>query len=257
MLIDSHCHLDDERLYPDLEAVLQRAQENHVSGFLAIAARHEEFEAVIKIAEKHENIWASLGIHPAEAKNETPSFDDLISFYEHPCVIGVGEGGYDFYYADRQKDFERQRDLFLTQIHLAQETGKPLVIHTREAEKETADLIKSEMKNKSFNAILHCYTGSWDLAKEMLDLGLYVSASGVITFKKAQALRDVFAQVPKDRLLVETDAPYLAPEPYRGKTCEPMHVAETARRLAEIKGISFEEIASQTTQNFKTLFSLD
>ncbi|MBN1783907.1 MAG: TatD family hydrolase [Alphaproteobacteria bacterium] len=256
MLIDSHCHLDDERLSLGLEAVLGRAKENHITGMLSIAARFEEFKSVIKIAEKYENVWASLGIHPAEAGKENPSYETLLPFYGHPKVIGVGEGGFDFYYADKATDFERQRDLFLTQIHLAQDLDKPLVVHTRDAEPETRDILQSEFKNKPFKAIMHCYTGTWDLAKDMLDLGFYVSASGVITFKKADDIRDVFSKVPMDRLLVETDAPYLAPEPYRGKTCEPAYTLETARRLASLKGVSFEDLADQTTFNFKDLFGL-
>ncbi|MHA1541292.1 MAG: TatD family hydrolase [Alphaproteobacteria bacterium] len=256
MLIDSHCHLNDERLLPNLDEILVRAKAKNVSGFLAIGCKLEDFEIVLKIAEKYHNFWASLGIHPAEADEQNPSYETLLPFYNNQNVIGIGECGFDFYYADKKRDFKRQKELFLTQIHLAQKFQKPLIIHTRDAEKETQEILESEYKNKPFQAIMHCYTGTWDLARKMLDLGFYFSASGVITFKKANELREIFSKIPTDRLLVETDAPYLSPEPYRGKICEPSFVFETAKKLAEIKKTSFENMANKTTKNFKKLFSL-
>ncbi len=254
MLIDSHCHLNDERIFPKLDEFLANAKSKNIDGFLTVGCRLDEFKIVSQIAEKHENIWASLGIHPAEANEKNPSYETLLPFYNNKNIIAIGECGFDFKYGNRETDLDRQKELFLTQIHLAQDLKKPLIIHTRDAENETIDILQSEFKNKPFQAIMHCYTGSWNLAKKMLDLGFYISASGVITFKKSENLREVFAKIPLDRLLVETDAPYLSPEPYRGKICEPAYVFETAKKLAEIKDISLKEISDITTNNFKKLF---
>jgi len=252
MLIDSHCHLDDVKLKDDLDGVIARAKEAGVSHILSIAAQQKEINDVISIVDRYSNVFAALGEHPYTA---TPDFSaqSIEAHLSHPKVIGIGECGFDFSHVDNPS-YEIQKKCFEDQIELALKYDLPLIIHTREADQQTSEILKYWVP-QGLRGVLHCYTSGMDLAKLGLDLGFYLSASGVVTFKNAEAVRDVFRMVPLDQLLVETDGPYLAPEPNRGKVCEPAYTADTARRLALIKNVSFELFAKETTANFLELFN--
>ncbi len=254
MLVDSHCHLDFPYLSDQLDDVLVRARDAGIATLVTICTRVRKFEQVHTIALAHDNVFCSVGTHPHNAGEERDiPLDDILTLAKRPKVIAIGEAGLDYHYdnaprADQEKGFR-------TQIAAARESGLPLVIHSRDADEDTAHILEQEMAKGPFTAVLHCFTAGAGLAARGLELGLYVSFSGVLTFKKAGALREIAANVPLDRLLVETDAPFLSPEPKRGKRNEPANVVHTAAKLAEVKGVSDKQIALATTENFHRLFS--
>lgn len=254
MLTDSHCHLNYKGLVDEQAAVLDRARAAGVSAMLNISTRASEWDEVIGVAEREPDVWASVGIHPHEADTHPDvGVGTLVERASHERVIGIGESGLDFYY-DRS-DRDRQKASFRSHIVAARETGLPIIVHTRDAEEDTHRILEEEMGKGAFSGVIHCFTASEDFARKALELGLYISISGIVTFKNAKDLQATAARVPADRLLIETDAPFLAPVPHRGRPCEPAFVADTARFLAELRGVPVEELAEQTSSNFKTLFS--
>jgi TatD DNase family protein len=253
MLIDSHCHLDFPKLAEQEAAVCDRASAAGVAHMLTVSTKVRQFDRIRAIAEANHNVYCSVGTHPHYAEDEADiTVSELVGHSRHNKVIAFGEAGLDYYYENSPR--EAQRAGFRRHIAAARETWLPLIIHTRDAEEDTVKTIEEELEKGDFRALLHCFTGSAWLAEKALAAGLYISFSGVLTFKNADKLRAVAADVPLDRILVETDAPFLAPEPYRGKTNEPAYVVETARCLAEIKGITLAEIAKASTDNFFSLF---
>lgn len=253
MLIDSHCHLNYPGLAEDQSGVLARARAAGIGGFLNISTRQSEWEAIVSVAEREADVWASIGIHPHEADAHADlGAAALLAAAEHPRVIGIGETGLDYYYD--HSDRETQRALFRVHIAVARETGLPLIVHTREAEEDTATILAEEMGKGAFPALIHCFTASAGFAREMLELGLTISLSGIVTFRNAKDLQAIAAELPTDRLLVETDAPFLAPVPHRGRTCEPAFTADTARFVAGLRGVSLEDLSDRTTRNFHALF---
>jgi TatD DNase family protein len=254
MFVDSHCHLNYPKLVEQQAEVLANARAAGVSTMLNISTRAAEWDAVIGTAEREPDVWASVGIHPHDADtHEDIETAMLVEKSRHPRVIGIGETGLDFFYDKSDRD--RQRASFRRHIAAARETGLPLIVHTREAEADTAAIIGEEMGKGAFTGVLHCFTASADLARKMLDLGLYISLSGIVTFKNAADLRDTARIIPHDRLLIETDSPFLAPIPNRGKPCEPAFVADTARFLANELAMPTADLARMTTDNFFNLFT--
>lgn len=253
MLIDSHCHLNYRGLVENQGQILDRARESGVRGFLNIATRQSEWSDIVSTADREADVWASVGIHPHEADGHADLGEAvLLEASAHPRVIGIGETGLDYYYdhSDRQV----QQDLFRMHIRVARETGLPLIVHTRDAEDDTTRIIAEEMGKGAFPALIHCFTASAPFAAKMLELGLFISLSGIVTFKNASGLQAIAASLPNDRLLVETDAPFLAPVPHRGKTCEPAFVADTCSFVAALRGLSTEALADVTGANFLRLF---
>ncbi|MDE2029634.1 MAG: TatD family hydrolase [Alphaproteobacteria bacterium] len=250
--VDSHCHLDYPALAKDREGVLARARNAGVVRMVNIATTRKDFDQVLKTAEQTEDVFCSVGVHPHHVaeEGENLSAETIAGLAAHPKVVGIGETGLDYFYDSAPRDV--QQDSFRRHIRAARETGLPLIIHSREAEEDTIRLLQEE---SGATGVLHCFSSRRILAEEALKLGFYVSLSGILTFKKSQELRDIARDVPLDRLLVETDAPFLAPEPYRGKICEPAYVVRTAEVLAEIKGVTHEDIAHITTENFFRLFA--
>lgn len=254
MLIDSHCHLDFPDLGRELEAVLDRARKAGVGLIITISTRVRRFDQLKAIVEAHPDVFCSIGTHPHKAAEEPDvTVEELIEIARHPKVVAIGEAGLDYHYDHSPRD--TQAKSFRTHIAAARATGLPLVIHARDADADIAHILEEESAKGAFPFVLHCFTSGPDLARRGLALGGYVSFSGVITFKNAGALRDIALAVPADRLLVETDAPYLAPEPMRGKTNEPAFVAHTAARLAALRGVNESEIAHLTTDNFFKVFT--
>ncbi len=252
MLIDSHCHLDDSVFDADRDQVLERARRAGVTLALAIGSGDgpPDLEIAVRLADAVPWIYATVGVHPHEArKADTAAFDKLEQICQHPKVLAVGEIGLDYHYDHSPR--EVQREVFTTQLDIAHRTGKPIIIHTREAWRDTLDLLRAHWKGPG---IMHCFTGDYAQAGEVLDLGFFISFGGILTFPRAEALRDVAARVPLDRILVETDAPYLAPVPHRGKRNEPAFVVETVRMLAKLQGISEQQAADTTAANFLRLF---
>ena len=254
MLIDSHCHLNYKGLVEQQADVLARARSAGVSAMLNISTRESEWDEVIGLAEQESDVWASVGIHPHEADgHEGIDAAKLIKRADNPRVIGIGESGLDYYYD--KSDRERQRLSFREHIIAARETGLPVIVHTRDAEDDTARILSDEMAIGSFAGVIHCFTASADFARKALDLGLYISLSGIVTFKNASDLQDIAKWLPSERILVETDAPFLAPVPHRGRTGEPGFVADTARFIANLRREGEKDLAAQTTENFYRLFS--
>jgi len=254
MLVDHHCHLDFPQLVADREGIIARAKAAGVGVMVTISTRIRQLPVLLDIANAHDNIYCSVGTHPHNADEERgiPT-EEIVRLSAHPKVVAIGEAGLDYFY--KHGSPEAQAEGFRRHIEAARRTGLPLEIHTRDADDDTLAILEDEhARNGAFPAILHCYTGGPKLAMRAVELGLHVSFTGVITFKKSEALRDIARQVPLDRLLVETDAPYLAPEPYRGKTNEPSYVAHTAATLAAVKDVSPDELAAATTDNFFRLF---
>ena len=253
-LIDSHCHLNYKGLVEDQQGVLERARAAGVSMMLNISTRASEWDEVIALAEAEPDVMASVGIHPHEADiHPDVETSTLVERAAHPRVIGIGESGLDYYY-DRS-DRERQRQSFRSHVTAARETQLPLIVHTREAEADTYAILAEEMGKGAYPALIHCFTASQDFADKVLALGLYISISGIVTFKNAKDLQAVAATIPADRLLIETDSPFLAPVPHRGRPCEPAFVADTARFLADLRGEPVEQLAAATSANFQTLFA--
>lgn len=253
MLIDSHCHLNYPGLIEDQAAVLARARAAGVTGMLGISTKKREWHDVVAIAEREPDVWATVGIHPHEADGHVEvDTAALVDAASHPRVIGIGETGLDYYY-DHSDRAQQQRS-FRSHIAAARETGLPLIVHTRDAEADTAAIMREEMGKGAYPAVIHCFTASRDFAGIALELGFYISLSGIVTFKSAKDLQETARIIPEDRLLIETDAPFLAPVPVRGRTCEPAFVSHTARFVAELRGIGDEELRELTTANFFNLF---
>ena len=252
-LIDSHCHLNYEGLAERQDEVLENARELGVEGFLNISTRQREWDEVIALAEREPDVWATVGVHPHEA-DAHPDLGAraLADAASHSSVIAIGECGLDYYYD--KSDRQAQRERFQAHIQAARETGLPLVVHTREAEADTAEMLEAAAREGGVNGVLHCFTGSAELARKGLDLGFYISLSGIVTFKNAADLQATARWLPEDRMLVETDAPFLAPVPHRGQKCEPAFVDDTARFVAELRGEDPEALGEATTANFFRLF---
>ncbi|HET9459553.1 MAG TPA: TatD family hydrolase [Sphingomicrobium sp.] len=253
-LIDSHCHLNYEGLAERQDEVLETARARGVAGFLNISTRQSEWDEVIAVAERNADVWATVGVHPHEADAHPDlGASALVEASRHPRVVAIGECGLDYYYD--KSDRAAQRERFKAHIDAARQAGLPLVIHTREAEADTAAILGEAVRKGGISGVLHCFTGSAELARKGLDLGFYVSMSGIVTFKNAADLQETARWLPADRLLVETDSPFLAPVPNRGKTCEPAFVADTAAFLATLRGEEPEALAETTTANFFRLFA--
>ncbi len=254
MFVDSHCHLNYPGLIERQDEVLANARAAGVSTMLNISTRRREWDDVIATAERHADVWASVGIHPHEADGH-PEIDaaKLIEAAAHPRIVAIGESGLDYHYD--KSDRARQRVSFRAHIAAARETGLPVIVHTRDAEADTAAILDEEMGQGAFAGVIHCFTASADFARIALGLGLAISISGIVTFKNAKDLQATAATIPEDRLLIETDAPFLAPVPHRGKAGEPAFVADTARFLAGLRGESVEELARTTGDNFFGLFT--
>jgi len=253
MLVDSHCHLDFPDFSTEVEAVVGRAKAQNIVRMVTISTRVKRHGEVLGIAERFPEVFCSVGTHPHNAHEELDiGTGELVKRTSHPKVVAIGEAGLDYHYDYSPRAAQEQG--FRAHIAAARETKLPLVIHSREADDATAKILVEEMGKGAFPAVLHCFTGGRDLAMSAVNLGLYVSFTGILTFKNSQNLRDIAAELPADRILVETDAPYLAPGPYRGKRNEPAYVVETAKVLAQVRGVSPEEIARQTTENFFRLF---
>jgi TatD DNase family protein len=254
MFTDSHCHLNYKGLVEEQQAVLARARAAGVEAMLNISTRQSEWDEVIGLAERESDVWASVGIHPHEADaHPDVQTATLVERAQHPRVVGIGESGLDYYYD--HSDRKRQRASFRAHIAAARETGLPIIVHTRDAEEDTYAILAEEMGKGAFAGVIHCFTASQDFADKALELGLFISISGIVTFKNAKALQDSARTVPVDRLLIETDAPFLAPVPHRGRPCEPAFVADTAGFLAELRGEPVEALAERTGANFRRLFS--
>ena len=254
MFADSHCHLNYKGIVEDQSGVLERARAAGVSAMLNISTRQSEWGAVVGVAEREPDVWASIGIHPHEADaHGDVDTAKLVAHAAHPRVVAIGETGLDYYYD--KSDRAQQRASFRAHIHAARTTGLPVIVHTRDAEDDTAAILSDEMSRGAFTGVIHCFTASADFAKIALDLGLSISISGIVTFKNASALQAIVATLPEDRLLIETDAPFLAPVPHRGRPCEPAFVIDTARRIAELRSAPLEAIAETTAVNFRKLFA--
>jgi TatD DNase family protein len=253
MLVDHHCHLDFPDFADDLDGVVARAKAAGVGALVSISTCIRRFDRLLKLVEAYPNVFCSVGTHPHHAHEELDvPVAEIVRLAQHPKVIAIGEAGLDYFYDNSPREAQTQG--FRRHIAAARETRLPLVIHARDADDDVAAILEEESARGQFPAVLHCYTGGAELARRGLALGLYVSFSGIVTFKKSDALREVARSVPLDRLLVETDAPYLAPGKYRGKRNEPAYVVETAATLAQVKGTSVEELANATTQNFFRLY---
>ncbi|PQM29551.1 LuxR family transcriptional regulator [Sphingopyxis lindanitolerans] len=254
MLVDSHCHLNYKGLAEQQDEVLARARARGVTAMLNIATRESEWDDVLAAAEANDDVWASVGIHPHDADHH-PDVDTakLVERAAHPRVIGIGETGLDYYYD--KSDRARQQDSFRRHIQASQETGLPIIVHTREAEADTLALLGEEMARTVFPGVIHCFTASDDFARRALDLGLYISISGIVTFKNAADLQATAKWLPQERLLIETDSPFLAPVPHRGKTGEPAFVADTLAYLADLRGEGAEALGAATSANFYRLFN--
>lgn len=254
MFVDSHCHLDFPEFSDDLDGIVSRADKAGVKHMLSICTHVTKFDQVLAVARRYDNIFCTVGIHPHNAEEEprvTP--EDLIGLAAHHKVIGFGETGLDYHYKNSPCDIQKRQ--FKSHIGASRVSGLPLIVHTRNADDDMARILKDENEKGKFSGLLHCFSSSRALAETAIDLGLYLSISGIVTFKKADELRDIVKETPLNRLLIETDAPYLAPVPMRGKVNEPAFTRYTAEKVAEIKGVSIEEVAHATTDNFFTLFS--
>ena len=257
MITDSHCHLDYSELYDQLDIVIKRAESNQVKYLLTICTTPDSFEKIKLIIKKYKNIYGTFGIHPHESKKyshvDSKYILNLIQKYKK--VIGIGETGLDFYY--NHSDKKDQKRSFIEHISAASELNIPLIVHSRNAEMETFEILKSERKNSNLKVLIHCFTGTASFAKKLIDLDCYISVSGIITFKNSGVLADTVSYIPLEKLLVETDSPYLTPLPYRGKTNEPSYIIHTVDKLSQIKKVSKESVITSTTNNFKKLFGLN
>lgn len=254
MLVDSHCHLDFPEFQEDFEAVLTRAEEAGVKTMMTICTHVTKFDQVHAIAKAHDNIFCTVGIHPHNADSEPEvTVDQLVEWASDPKVVGFGETGLDYFYEHSPREIQQRQ--FRTHIEAARKLDLPVIIHTRDAEEDTLAIIEEEYNKAPFRGLIHCFSASDEFAQRVVSMGFYISISGIVTFKKAEELREAIKNVPVNRLLVETDAPYLAPIPKRGKRNEPAYTAFTAAKVAEIKGLSEEEFAKQSTDNYFTLFS--
>ena len=254
MIIDSHCHLTYEPLINTLEETINRANKDGVKYLLTISTEDKSYDKILNITNNYKCVYGTYGIHPHEAKNHTnlKSVDIINKIKKSKKIIGIGETGLDFYYNHSERN--DQVNSFVQHIHACQESQLPLIVHTRSAEEETLKILRDEKNKKDFKILIHCFTGSKKFAFDLLDLGAFISASGVVTFKKSQELADTFKKIPENRILVETDSPYLAPVPLRGKPNEPSYITHTVNFLSKIKNISYDSFSNTTTQNFFNLF---
>ena len=252
-IIDSHCHLDFKDFNTDFFQVLDRARSNGVVGMQTICTKISDFDSILSIASNQKNIWCSIGTHPHNTEEDKVSLEQVYNLSDHKKVIGIGETGLDLYY--KNSNVAIQKESFLKHIKISKETGLPLIIHAREADDEIIDLLNSENKNKNIKGVIHCFTSSKNMAEKILKMGMYISFSGIITFKNADNIRECCKIVPTDRILIETDAPYLAPVPNRGKRNEPSFIVDTLKMIADLKGMDITEMAKITTNNFFNLFS--
>lgn len=252
MIVDSHCHLDFPDLAQRLPEVLQRMQDNDVGVAVCIGVNLEDFPRVLALAEQDQRLYATVGVHPEYTEVEEPDVDRLLALAAHPKVIAIGETGLDYYWQKDRPEWQRER--FRTHIRAARACGKPLVVHTRESAEDTLRVLREEGA-ETVGGVMHCFTEDWEIARAALDLGFYLSFSGIVTFKNATVVKDVASRCPLDRLLVETDAPYLAPVPYRGKPNEPAYVRYVAEEIARLRGLPADELIAASTDNFFTLFS--
>jgi len=252
-IIDSHCHLDFEDFNEDFKQVLDRARNNSIIGMQTICTKISEFENILSIANSEKNIWCSIGTHPHNTEHDIISSEQILNMSKNTKVIGIGETGLDYYYENSSK--ESQKHSYIQHIRISKKSGLPLIIHAREADQDIINILKSENKDNDIKGVIHCFTGSKDMAKKALELDLYISFSGIITFKNADNIRECCKIVPKDKILIETDAPFLAPTPNRGKRNEPSYILETLKTVAELKKIDIKEMAEITTNNFFNLFT--
>ena len=253
-IVDSHCHLNYKGIIEDQAGVIERARSAGIGCMLSINTKLREYGEIIDVVETYDDIFGTVGIHPHEAESEPDvAVQALVSKAQHPKIVGIGETGLDYYYDNAARDMQRVN--FIAHIAAARETGLPVIVHTRDADDDCIEILSSEMEKGEFPGVIHCFTASQRLADVCLDMGLYISISGIVTFKTAKALQETAKTIPADRLLIETDSPFLAPVPHRGKTCEPAFVADTARFLADLRGESVEYLGEQTTANFFQLFA--
>ena len=256
MITDSHCHLDYPKLYDQLDDIVKRAEYNQVKYLLTICTTLKSFERIKLIITKYKNIYGTFGIHPHESEKYTQVDSKFILNIKnkHNKIIGIGETGLDFYYNHSEKEIQKKS--FIEHISAASQLNIPIIVHSRNAEVDTYEILKSESKNSNLKVLIHCFTGSRDFAKKLIDLNFYISVSGIITFKKSIELADTVSSIPMENLLVETDSPYLAPLPYRGKDNEPSYIIHTVEKLSQIKKLPNESIVINTTNNFMKLFNL-
>lgn len=257
MYIDSHCHIDFPELSARLPEILAKMADNQVSHALCVSVDLPDFPRVLKLAEEHDNVYASVGVHPDYEETPEPTVDDLVRLSQHPKVVAIGETGLDYYRLEG--DLEWQRERFRTHIRASRATGKPLIIHTRSASEDTIRLMREEGAGTDAGGaggVMHCFTESLEVARAAMEMGFYISFSGIVTFKNAKELQAVAREVPLERMLIETDSPYLAPVPHRGKMNEPGFVKHVAEFLSTLKGVSLEELAERTTGNFFELFKI-
>ena len=255
MLVDSHCHLDRLDLAPfggSIDGVLAAAQEQDIGHFLCVSINLEDYPAMLGIAEAHDQVTASVGLHPNEQGGHDPGINELVESASHPKVVAIGETGLDYFRSEG--DLEWQRDRFRRHIAAARQSGKPLIIHSRDAKEDTLAVLAEEGAGE-VGGVMHCFTGDWDMAQRAMDMNFYISFSGIVTFKSAQELQEIAQKMPADRMLVETDSPYLAPVPHRGKPNQPAFVRHVADYIAALRNESYETVAATTTHNFKTLFN--
>ena len=254
MLIDSHCHLDTLDLEPfggHIEGVLDAARDQGVGHFLCVSINLEDYPGMLALAEPHEQVSVSVGLHPNEQGGHDPDIDELVELAKHPKVVAIGETGLDYFRSEGDLDW--QRDRFRRHIAAAKISGKPLIIHSRDAKEDTLEILEAEGASE-VGGVMHCFTGDWDMAERAMELNFHISFSGIVTFKNAQVLQDVATKMPTDRMLVETDCPYLAPIPHRGKQNQPAFVRYVAEYVAGLRGETYEQVAANTTENFKRLF---
>ena len=254
MLVDSHCHLDRLDLSPfngSLDAVLAAAEAQDIGHFLCVSINLEDYPAMLKIAEAHEQVSASVGLHPNEQGGHDPDTDELVGLARHPGIIAIGETGLDYFRSEGDLDW--QRDRFRRHIAAARQSGKPLIIHSRDARDDTLKILEEEQADE-VGGVMHCFTGYWAMALRDMEINFYITFSGIVTFKNARELQDIAERMPSDRYLVETDSPYLAPVPHRGKPNQPAFVRHVAEFIADLRGESYEQVAATTTENFRTLF---
>ena len=253
-LVDTHCHLIFEDFSDDLDSVINNAFNSNVGGMIVISTQEKEFEPILSLAQKHKNVFCSIGIHPHSAQSHSNiDKEKILQYTNNHNVVGIGETGLDFYYKNSNKKVQSR--LFKMHIDISRKTQLPIIIHTREADQETIEILNEETKKGHFPGVIHCFTAGPELASAVLDLGFYISLSGIVTFKNAATLRETIKNIPLDRILVETDSPYLSPEPNRGERNEPSNIIYTLKYISKIRNISEKELADQTTKNFFRLFS--
>ena len=252
-IVDSHCHLNYKGLVETQDQIIDRARAAGVGCMLSINTKLREYDQIVDIVEKNADIFGTVGIHPHEAESEPDvAVETLVRLSQHPKIVGIGETGLDYYYDNAPRDMQKVN--FRAHIQAAQKTGLPVIIHTRDADDDCIRILEEEMKNSPFKGVIHCFTASQQLADACLAMGLYISISGIVTFKNARPIQETAKTIPADKILIETDAPFLAPVPHRGQTCEPAFVADTARFLADLRGETEEQFGRQSTRNFFELF---